>query len=101
MLSGMNTGHAAMSTGHANSCKDMIRRLESMVWMGMDIPMEAIRMQIASALDYLIYMEKVPGGMRRIGQIVSVEEIKEGEILLNTVMDRDREGNSKWYENEI
>ena len=101
MLSGMNTGHASMSTGHANSCRDMIRRLESMVWMGMDIPMEAIRMQIASALDYLIYMEKIPGGIRRIGQIVSVEEVKEGEILLNTVMDRDREGNSRWYGNEI
>lgn len=101
MLSGMNTGHAAMSTGHANSCRDMIRRLESMVWMGMDIPMEAIRMQIASALDYLIYMEKIPGGIRRIGQIMSVEELKEGEILLKTVMDRDQEGMIRWYENEI
>ena len=101
MLSGMNTGHAAMSTGHANSCRDMIRRLESMVWMGMDIPMEAIRMQIASALDYLIYMEKIPGGIRRIGQIMSVDELKEGEILLKTVMDRDQEGMIRWYENEI
>ena len=101
MLSGMNTGHAAMSTGHANSCRDMIRRLESMVWMGMDIPMEAIRMQIASALDYLIYMERIPGGIRRIGQIMSVEELKEGEILLKTVMDRDQEGMIRWYENEI
>ncbi|MBR3393123.1 MAG: CpaF family protein [Firmicutes bacterium] len=101
MLSGMNTGHAAMSTGHANSCRDMIRRLESMVWMGMDIPMEAIRMQIASALDYLIYMEKIPGGIRRIGQIMSVEELKEGEILLKTVMDRDQEGMIRWYENGI
>ncbi len=101
MLSGMNTGHAAMSTGHANSCRDMIRRLESMVWMGMDIPMEAIRMQIASALDYLIYMEKIPGGIRKIGQIMSVEELKEGEIFLKTVMDRDQEGMIRWYENGI
>ena len=101
LLSGMNTGHPAMSTGHANSCRDMIRRLESMVWMGMDIPLEAIRMQIASALDYLIYMEKVPGGARRIEQIGSVEEEKEGEILLETVMDRDREGNCQWYTDKI
>jgi hypothetical protein len=46
-------------------------------------------------------MEKIPGGIRRIGQIMSVEELKEGEILLKTVMDRDQEGMIRWYENGI
>ena len=85
MLSGMNTGHACLSTGHANSCKDMLRRLESMVWMGADIPLEAIRMQIASALDYLIFISRNPGGYRKIEEIVKIEELAEGSIRTRVI----------------
>ena len=97
MLSGMNTGHAAMSTGHANSCRDMLRRLESMVWMGMEIPLEAVRMQIASALDYLIFVRKMPDGKRRVCQIDAVGEPREGRIELSAVMELDEEGKVLWH----
>lgn len=97
MLSGMNTGHAAMSTGHANSCRDMLRRLESMVWMGMEIPLEAVRMQIASALDYLIFVRKMSDGKRRVCQIDAVGEPREGRIELSAVMELDEEGKVLWH----
>lgn len=98
MLSGMNTGHAAMSTGHANSCFDMLRRLESMVWMAIsDIPLEAIRLQIAAALDYLIFVEKVRSGKRQIKEIVRVGNVgKDGEIELSPVCARKGE-EITWY----
>lgn len=99
LLSGMNTGHACMSTGHANSCKDMLRRMESMVWMGADIPLEAIRLQIASALDYLVYVQKMPDGRRRIREIVEVGEVSSGEISLRQVMVRheDEQETEAWF----
>lgn len=86
MLSGMNTGHACLSTGHANSCADMIGRLESMVWMGADIPLESLRRQIASALDYMVYMEKQRSGIRCIKEIYRVAASKEGDVCLQEVM---------------
>ena len=92
MLSGMNTGHAGMSTGHANSCRDMLRRIETMVWMGAaDIPLEAIRQQIASALDLMVFVEKGRDGVRRILEIVEVGEVENGEVVLRPVMHREGE----------
>lgn len=89
MLSGMNTGHSGMSTGHANSCRDMLRRIETMVWMGADIPLEAIRSQIASALDLMVFVEKLRSGQRRISEIVRVGDASGGEVELITVMKRE------------
>lgn len=89
MLSGMNTGHSGMSTGHANSCRDMLRRIETMVWMGADIPLEAIRSQIASALDLMVFVEKLRTGERRISEIVRVGEAVGGEVELIPVMKRE------------
>ena len=92
MLSGMNTGHAGMSTGHANSCRDMLRRIETMVWMGAaDIPLEAIRQQISSALDLMVYVEKGRDGIRRILEIVEIGDVKNGEVVLRPVMHREEE----------
>ena len=89
MLSGMNTGHPGMSTGHANSCLDMLRRIETMVWMGADIPLEAIRQQIASALDLLVYVEKRRDGSRKITEIVRIDGAEKNEILTSSVMHRE------------
>lgn len=58
MLQAMNTGHdGSLSTGHGNSPKDMIGRLETMVLMGMEIPIEAVQRQIASGIDIIIHLE--------------------------------------------
>jgi pilus assembly protein CpaF len=84
MLQAMNTGHdGSISTGHANSSKDMLTRLEMMVLMGAELPLEAIKSQIASAIDILIHLERMRDGSRKV---VSVEEVigyQEGEIILS------------------
>ena len=60
MLQAMQTGHdGSMSTGHSNNTKDMLNRLETMVLMGMDIPMNAIRSQIASAIDIIVHLGRL------------------------------------------
>ena len=59
MLQAMNTGHdGSLSTGHSNSAKDMISRLETMVLMGMDMPSAAVKQQIASAIDLIVHLEE-------------------------------------------
>jgi len=60
MLQAMNTGHdGSLSTGHANSTKDMLSRLETMVLSGAEMPLEAIRQQIASAIDIIIHLGRL------------------------------------------
>ena len=89
MLSGLNTGHSGMSTGHANSCRDMLRRIENMVLTGGDMPLEAIRQQIASALDLMVFLEKGRDGKRRIMEIVRIEGVRDGEVGCETLMKRE------------
>ena len=91
MLSGLNTGHSGMSTGHANSCRDMLRRIENMVLTGGDMPLEAIRQQIASALDLMVFLEKGRDGRRRIVEIVRVLDAVNGEVQIETLMKREGE----------
>lgn len=87
MLQAMNTGHeGSLSTGHANSCRDMLMRIETMVLMGAEMPLEAIRQQMASAIDLLVYVEKKKGGKRRLSEIRQVMGYKEGEVQTETVM---------------
>lgn len=84
----MNTGHdGSMTTGHANTPQDMMLRLETMVLMAVDMPVRAIRQQIASALDVVVQMERFAGGVRRVTQISEVVGIDEqsGEILLEDI----------------
>lgn len=83
MLTAMNTGHdGSLSTGHANSCEDMIARIETMVLMGSALPMEAIRSQIASAIDVFIYIARMSDGSRKITEISQVVGMSEGRVCL-------------------
>jgi len=84
MLQAMNTGHeGSMSTGHANSCRDMLKRLEMMVMMGVDMPVEAIRQQIACAVDIIIHLARMRDGRRVVTEICEIENVKEGNIIVN------------------
>ena len=86
MLQAMNTGHSgSLSTGHANSARDILYRLETMVLMGIDMPLRAIRQQIASAIDVIIHIGRQPDGSRRLLEVAEVTGIQEGEILLHSL----------------
>ena len=88
MLAAMNTGHdGSLSTGHANSCEDMIKRLETMVLMGLDIPLVAVKQQIASAVDVIIHLSRMHDGSRKVWKICEVLGMKNGEIKLNTLFE--------------
>ena len=81
MLQAMNTGHdGSLSTGHGNSASDMLSRLETMVLMGMDLPLSAIRKQIASGIDVLIHLGRLRDGTRKVLQIVELTGYKDEEI---------------------
>lgn len=86
MLQAMNTGHdGSLSTGHANSTKDMLSRLETMVLTGVDIPLEAIRRQIASAIDVIIHLSRLRDRSRRVIEINELVGYKDGEFVMNTI----------------
>ena len=73
MLQAMNSGHeGSLSTGHANSTRDMLSRLETMVLMGSELPLVAVRQQIASGIDILIHLEKGRDGIRRVVEITEI-----------------------------
>lgn len=83
MLQAMNTGHdGSLSTGHANSCRDMLSRLETMVLMGMELPLPAIRSQIASGLDILVHLGRQKDKSRKVLSIAEIAGIESGEIRL-------------------
>lgn len=84
LLQCLNTGHAgSMSTGHANSSKDMLSRLEMMVLMGMDIPLSAIRSQIAAGIDIVVHLGRVSDGSRKIMEISEVIGVTDGQVHIN------------------
>ena len=84
MLSAMNTGHdGSISTGHANSSRDMLTRLETMVLMGADMPISAIRQQIASAVDIIIQLGRLRDKSRRCIEISEVVGLQGGEYVMN------------------
>lgn len=84
MLQALNTGHAgSLSTGHGNSPKDMLSRLETMTLMGADIPLAAVRSQIASAIDILVHLGRLRDRSRKVLEIVEIGDYIDGEILLN------------------
>ncbi len=82
MLQAMNTGHdGSLTTGHANSPRDMISRLETMVLMaGLDLPVKAIREQISSAIDLVVQQSRLQDGSRRITHLTEVQGM-EGEVI--------------------
>ncbi len=84
MLQAMNTGHdGSISTGHGNSTTDMLSRLEMMVLMGTELPLQAIRQQIAMGIDILIHLERGTDKKRRVVEITELVGIKDGEIQIN------------------
>jgi enamine deaminase RidA (YjgF/YER057c/UK114 family) len=87
MIQAMTTGHdGSLSTGHANSPRDMLRRLETMVLMtGYEMPLRAIREQIASAVDLIVHTARLKDGSRRVTNITEVYGIEEDEILTQDI----------------
>lgn len=83
MLQAFNTGHdGSMSTGHANSPKDMLSRLETMVLMGMELPLAAVQRQIASGIDILVHLGRLRDKSRKVLDIMEVLGYEEGKIKL-------------------
>lgn len=84
LLMAMNTGHdGSLSTGHANSARDMLTRLETMVLMGMEMPLDAIRRQIASAVDIIVHLGRLRDHSRKVLEVVEVVGYVDGEIVLS------------------
>lgn len=93
MMQCLNTGHeGSMSTGHANSAKDMLSRLENMILMAMEIPLEAIRRQIASGIDVIVHLGRLRDKSRRVLEIVEVVGYEKQEYCLNTLYQFEEEG---------
>ncbi len=86
MLQALNTGHdGSLSTGHANSPEDMLSRLETMVLMGMELPLTAIRRQIASGIDVIVHLGRLRDKSRKLLEVSEVMDYREGEIHLQTM----------------
>lgn len=86
MLQAMNTGHdGSLSTGHANSIEDMLSRIETMVMMGTDIPIQAIRKQIASSVDIIVQLGRLRDKSRRVVEIAELGGVCDGEIIINSL----------------
>ena len=95
VLQAMNTGHdGSLSTGHSNSCKDMIARLETMVLMGAELPLPAIRSQIASGIDIFVHLGRLRDKTRKVLSITEVKEYADGEVVLNEIF-RFKEENTR------
>lgn len=93
MMQCLNTGHdGSMSTGHANSSRDMLSRLENMILMGIEIPLEAIRQQIASGIDIIVHLGRLRDKSRKVLEIVEVQGYENGKIVLNPLYRFEEEG---------
>lgn len=93
MMQCMNTGHdGSMSTGHANSSKDMLSRLENMILMGIDLPLKAMKQQIASGIDIIIHLGRLRDRSRKVLEIVEVLGFENEEIQLKTLYQFEEEG---------
>ncbi|MCM1552443.1 MAG: CpaF family protein, partial [Butyrivibrio sp.] len=93
MMQCLNTGHdGSMSTGHANSAQDMLSRLENMVLMGMELPLAAIRQQIASGLDVIVHLGRLRDKSRKVLEIVEVLGYQGERIALNPLYRFEEQG---------
>ncbi len=95
MLQAMNTGHMAMSTGHANSAEDMLSRIETMVLMGIEIPLPAVRGQIASGIDIVIHLGRLRDRSRKVLEVCELEkeiDPKTGRIVVNPLFKYEETG---------
>lgn len=95
LLTAYNSGHAgSMSTGHGNTARDMILRMETMLLMGMDIPLSAIRRQIASGIDILVHLGRLRDKTRKVLEVAEITGFSEGEILTETLYEFEEDKNS-------
>lgn len=95
MLQSVNVGHSAMTTVHANSVRDVVSRLETMVLMGMEMPLPAIRKQIASGFGLMVHLGRLKDGSRRILEIAEPVGFSEGEVVMRTIYQFERTGISE------
>ena len=94
MLQAMNTGHdGSLTTVHSNGPRDSVRRIETMVLMaGMELPLRAIREQVASALDLVVHMERLRDGNRKVVQVSEVQGMEGDTIVLQDLFYFDQTG---------
>ncbi|MCR5213460.1 MAG: CpaF family protein [Eubacterium sp.] len=96
MLQAMNTGHdGSLSTGHANSAHEMLLRLESMVLMGADLPLKAVRQQISSAIDIVVHLGRLRDKSRRVLEIREVMGVEKDEIVTRELCRFEETGRNK------
>ena len=101
MISAMNTGHdGSLSTGHANSCEDMLKRLEIMFLMAADMPVDAIRGQIAAGIELMVHLQRKSDGKRKLVSIEELVAYEDGHFLLNPIYRyrRGKNGNEEIWE---
>lgn len=99
MLMAMNTGHdGSLCTAHANSPEDMLVRLETMVLMGMQLSIEAVRRQITSAIDMIIHVGRLRDGSRKVLEIAEITGMKDGQIQLSTLYRYEKGGDDEKME---
>ena len=86
MMTAFNTGHdGSMSTGHANSAADMLNRLQTMILMELEIPLVAVKQQIASGIDIMVHLGRIRDKTRKVLEIVELDGLDNGEIKLHTL----------------
>lgn len=85
MLQSVNVGHSAMTTVHANSIRDVVSRLETMVLMGMEMPVAAIRKQIEAGFDLMVHLERERDGSRKVKEIAETSGFQNGEVFFHTL----------------
>lgn len=98
LLSALNTGHdGSLSTGHANNSLDMLKRLEMMVLMGIDMPVNAIKGQIASGIDIIVHLSRLRDNSRKVMEILELEGYEDGKIKVNPLFQFQeyKKGNNK------
>ena len=87
-----NTGHdGSLGTAHANSTGDMISRVETMVLMGMELPLEAVRRQIASGVELLVHLERARDGKRQVAEIAEILGYEDGEVRMHGLYRREKD----------
>ena len=102
LLQALNTGHdGSLSTAHANSTADMLLRLETMALMGMAMPLEAIRRQIASGIDIFVQLGRDRDKKRRLLEIAEVRGFADGQVQLGTLYERDWHSGSLCKKEEL
>ena len=102
MLQSMNTGHdGSLTTGHANSAKDMLSRLETMILGEEALPLEVIRKQISSAIDIIVHLSRMKDGSRKVVEISELDGARDGQISLNRLFSLGASGEFTYSGNKI